>query len=200
MPVIVKRTWRHLASEFDENSPIEKKIELFHDFVWGSQLHVADLLVNGGRDHDDARDVKAIPHSGYAALFILLSYFEMIARYESGERQKGSRDAFIDGVQSVFPEVAQWPYAKANMFLNKMYAGVRCGLYHMARTRTGIAIWGNGDALTCYEANELIVINPHKLVVAIKSHFAGYIERLKDPNQTDLRKAFETRFDREEEE
>src|SRR5689334_13563288 len=128
-PAMIKITWKHEASELNGSSPIEKKIEIFRESVWGSQLHIAELAINGGKSHDQTEDVKPLPHSDFAVLYILLSYFEMIARYEKGDiSEKESRGAFIDGVQLVFPEVCEWPYAPTRTFLDKLYKDLRCGL------------------------------------------------------------------------
>ena len=116
-------SWRHEHTELDAKSPIEKKIEIFQARVWGSRLHVADLAINGGRNHENTADVQPLPHSGFAVLQILLSYFEMIARYETGNNGKDdSRELFVKGVQSVFPEVSTMPYAATRTFLNHFTA------------------------------------------------------------------------------
>ena len=70
----------------------------------------------------------------------------------------------------------------------------------MARTRIGIGIWAGEEAITCYAEEGIILVNPHKLVIAMKKHFSGYIQRLKNPDEIALRKGFEARFDREENE
>ncbi len=64
----------------------EQKIELFADSVRGWQLDVAERLI--------ASD----PHSGLAVLSIVLSYFEMMAKYRDGYAAKGkSKEYFSKG-------------------------------------------------------------------------------------------------------
>jgi hypothetical protein len=201
MHLKVKRTWRHDASELDANSPIEKKIELFYDFVWGSQLHVADLMINGGKHHDGQTVVTAIPHAAFGALFILVNYFEMIAHYHAGTAAgKAPREWFYEGVRLVFPDdLNKQNRADADSLLDKLYVKVRCGLYHVGRTRSGIGLWGKREPITYFRSGQLF-INPHALAGALKYHFHEYVERLKNPSETELRNAFESRFDEAEKE
>ncbi len=189
-------TWKHEHTDLNANSSIAKKIEIFEHRVWGWQLHVADLVINGGRNQEDTKDVADIPHAGFATLQILLSYFEMIARYETGNSGKDqSREVFIQGVQSVFPQVSGFPYAPTRKFLNLLYSDVRCGLYHMSVPGSGVAIARTQVAIRYADNPPQIVIDPHELARALKLHFQGYIARLNDATQTELRKAFEKRFD-----
>ena len=169
---------------------------MFREKVWGWQLHIADLAINGGRNHDSTADVASLPHSGFAALQILLSYFETIARYETGNNSKDqSRDLFIQGVQSVFPQVSNFPYAATRNFLNQLYGKARCGLYHMSMTGAGVAIGRTHTAISFADNPPRIIIDPHELAPPLKKHLDGYVTRLNDTAQTDLRKAFERRFD-----
>jgi len=193
---MTKITWKHEHTELDGSSPIEKKIEIFQARVWGSQLHVAELAINGGRNHEQTEDVSALPHSGFATLHILLSYFEMIDRYKRGDiGEAAPGKAFKRGVQMVFPDIGKSPHTVTNPFLQKLYKDARCGLYHMSMTRSGIGIWNQGEAIAYDDKQNVILINPHKLAPALTNHFADYIQRLNNPSETVLRKAFESRFD-----
>src|SRR5438552_205685 len=119
-------TRKHDQAELSERSPIEKKIEIFRERVYGWQLHIADLVINGGRNDDDTEDIKPIEHSGFATLQILLSYFETIARYEAGSTEEGrSREMFIEGFLTVFPQVRSFPYLATRKFLDHLYKSVR---------------------------------------------------------------------------
>ncbi|HUS83137.1 MAG TPA: hypothetical protein VM013_07805 [Dehalococcoidia bacterium] len=68
----------HFRSDFfgeryPDSLSLEDKIAIFSDGVRGWQLDVADKVLRQDR------------HSGFAALSIVISYFEMIARYEGGK-------------------------------------------------------------------------------------------------------------------
>jgi hypothetical protein len=190
-------SWKHLDTELPEGSPIEKKIEIFQERVWGWQLHVADLLINGGKSHDETKHLGDIPHAGFAALQVMMSYFEMIARYETGSTSThDSHDTFIRGVLSVFPDVASWPYSPTRNFLNALWADVRCGLYHMSVPKSSHGISKTGSPIQFVYAGSKtnIIIDPHVLPLYLKEHFKKYITRLQNPKETKVREAFEKRF------
>ena len=193
-------TWKHQHTELTDDAPIEKKIEIFRERVLGWQLHVADLVINGGRDHDNVRDIASIPHSGFATLQILLSYFEMIACYEAGiaGKTKGqSRDLFIQGVQFAFPQVKSFPYAATRNFLSHLYSSVRCGLYHTSIPGSGVGLAPTGIPIQFTDDPPQLVIDPHEFARALRTQFLDYVARLNDPSQVILRTAFEKRFDYE---
>jgi hypothetical protein len=197
----LKRTWKHDASEVDTRSPIEKKIDVFYHWVWGSQLHVADLMINGGKDHDGDKVVTAIPHAAFGALFILVNYFEMIAHYHAGTvAHKKPHQWFYEGVHLVFPKLNEWGHANVDSFLDTLYVKVRCGLYHTGRTRGGIGVWSEPETITYDFDKRVLLLNPHMLAKHIKGHFERYIARLEDPSETELRKKFESRFNEAERE
>jgi len=66
-----------------EDWEIENKINLFIDKVKHWQLDIADKLINGYTDEEKSES-SGIPHSGYAVLSILCSYFEMFGKYYHG--------------------------------------------------------------------------------------------------------------------
>jgi hypothetical protein len=191
-------SWKHEHTELNRATALDKKIEIFREKIWGWQLHVADLMINKGRNHEDTADVNDTPHSAFAALQVALSYFEMIARYEAGDCGKDqSRDFFIRGFLSVFPEANNFPYTPTREFLNLFYSGARCGLYHLSMTAPGVVIGKTGTPIRFTQTPTAIEIDPHELIPAMKRHFLAYIERLKNPAETELRARFENRFDRD---
>ena len=188
-------SWKHDDNYLSVHGPIEKKIDVFEAQMWGWQLHVADLIVNGGRNHDGDTDVNAIPHSAFAALQVALVYFEAIAKYEAGYTGRESRRYFEAGVLSVFPIVGTLPYLATRRFLEFLYEGARCGLYHLAMTAPGIQLARTGQAFTVDSDPTRVIIDPHTLIPQLKAHFAAYIARLRDPNETLLQQRFEKCFD-----
>ena len=80
----------YLQSHFGTNPPIDSKIEVFRDRVQGWQIDIAEAI-------------ERIPHSGYAVISVLFSYFEMIEQYARGESSKNdSKDFFVAGFRRVF--------------------------------------------------------------------------------------------------
>src|SRR5262245_65277742 len=102
-------TWKHQDSQLRWPLTFEKKVELFYEQTLGWQLHIADLVANGGTafGEEGRREGNvscAIRHSGFAVLQICLSYFETIGYYT--DTPKGSKEAFRLGVAKVFPNLA----------------------------------------------------------------------------------------------
>src|SRR6266566_2699046 len=62
----------------------EEKVDVFYEQTLGWQLHIADLVANGGTTFGEFKlgtpgyDVLSIRHSGFAVLHMCLSYIEMI--------------------------------------------------------------------------------------------------------------------------
>jgi hypothetical protein len=79
-------TWKHEDSALSTVLTLEQKVDLFCEQSLGWQLHIADLVANGGTAFGENGDrngnaVSAIRHSGFAVLQICFSYFETIGYY-----------------------------------------------------------------------------------------------------------------------
>jgi len=178
----------HFQSDFfGERYPdklsLEDKIAIFSDGVRGWQLDVADRVLRHDR------------HSGFAALSILFSYFEMIARYQSGkwEDNRDSGERFREGVASVFPDLAN-----AEATLHPLWQAVRNGMYHRATTKRGIVLDGDFEfAIALATDRTTVEINPHRLVNRLQEHFGQYVSDLLDPDSSkdEQRSNFESVFD-----
>jgi hypothetical protein len=110
--------------DFSRLLPIAAKVEAFLDRVHGWQLHIADELINGRYDENGNIVGEIIPHSGFAALRIAASYFEMIARYEASYTGLGeSKHYFKKGITTVFPDIRN--FAAAGQALDLLYTQLR---------------------------------------------------------------------------
>lgn len=187
---------------------IENKITLFEDRILGWKLNIADQVINGQKDFDGSILREPIQHSGFATLDILFSYFELIGKYEAGYTDKyKSEFHFIAGAYSVFPLLKLPTPLRVNgvqgvvrtitdEVLDLLYEGVRCGIYHAGITNNKVVLVGSAEyPLSFNPQNQILVINPHLLVLALKVHFVGYISRLRDEVNKVLRTNFEKRFD-----
>jgi hypothetical protein len=141
--------------------------------------------------------LEPIKHSAFAALSIVLSYFEMIARYQNGvTHDRNAGEYFKKGVKSVFPQLNKYPSNNVEKAISYAYKGARCGFYHVGMTAPGIILTRNIDAALAFDSlNRGLAINPHLLVPFLASHFKGYVEQLRDPANTQIRNNFEKRFD-----
>lgn len=186
----------HISPQYTDESferpwTIETKIEIFLDRTMGWQLDIADQMING--DVKSEPPINPIEHSGFAALQVLFSYFEMFGKYEDGYTGEGrSAYYFRRGVIAVWPDFNLDD--KLSAHITRMYKHGRNGLYHNAATGSRIVIWGGFHASLGLGDNRL-TINPHRFVKQLIIHFLGYITKLKNPDNVELRERFERRFD-----
>ncbi len=178
----------HFRSDFfGERYPdgldLVDKIAIFSDVVRGWQLDVADMVLRHDR------------HSGFAALSIVLSYFEMIARYRHGKEEYtgDSAQRFTEGVILVFPHLAN-----DAAILKPLWEAVRNGMYHRATTKRGVVLDGKfKSAIALASDGTTVEINPHLLVDDLQEHFSRYVSELLDPQSSNAeqRTNFATVFD-----
>ena len=60
------------------------KLKYFLTVQWDGSLAFADKVINGEKDNEGNVTLQSIPHSAFAVLSIVLSYFETIARFQGG--------------------------------------------------------------------------------------------------------------------
>jgi hypothetical protein len=194
-------SWKHEHTEFS-NPSFEQKVELFYEQTLGWQLHIADLLANGGATFEanggrPSYPVDAVEHSGFAVLHICLSYFELIGSViVASSKNTRSVTRFKAGAADVFPmhfNGSQW----GERLLNRLYKGARCGLYHAGRTGryVGLGSPPDGTALLYIPESDQAVISPERLPIALKAHLEKFRLELLNPARVALRAQFERRFD-----
>jgi hypothetical protein len=199
----MKITWTHDDQEIPWPPSFEEKVEIFYHRLLGWQLHVADLVSNGGEalaHGDHVSTVPSIPHSGFAVLQICLSYFETIAQYQRvNPNTTLSGDFFREGVHAIFPELGQAEQAQIDAFLDILYKNARCGLYHSSMTRGGVGLGqpGNNIAMAFNSTRKQLVIDPHVLPRALKEHLESYRKQLLDPRSGNIRDTFEKQFNKD---
>jgi hypothetical protein len=191
-------TWKHRDTDLAWPLTIEQKIEIFYQQAWGWQLHVADLIANGGHPLGGEAAVKRIQHSGFAVLQICLSYFETIGHYRA-LATGGSKKYFKAGAQAVLPGLQHVPDEVREKLLDVLYLGARCGLYHNSRTRRGVGLGqpSNGEAMAYDPHAQVLVISPERLPRALKRHLECYRTELLNPINADARRYFERQFDKD---
>lgn len=184
--------------DIDFSSPltIDQKIILFEDRVIGWQLGIANQVINGDSISTGRPNENSIHGSGFAVLSIVFSYFEMIAKFSDGYTEKDkSKEYFNKGVHQVFQELDNYPAIEVTNLLTILYEGVRCGLYHDGMIGSKIILTIDLESAIGYDPqNHLLIINPHRLPIALINHFSTYIKELKDPSNITLRLNFEKKF------
>ena len=179
----------HKRSDFPDMLTIDNKIQIFYERITGWQLDIADMVMNGIKANNGTIIVQIVG-SGFATLNIILSYFEMIGKYKYGYcNTNKSREYFAKGLEMVFPELVK----SYQGLPDKMYYNIRCGLYHHGLTEGGIILKGEGLPPITPLEGEILLVNPHTLVLELKKHFEVFMEELK--NDKGLRSNFEKRFD-----
>lgn len=182
---------------------VEEKAGIFYQSALGWQLHIADMLANGGQTLGTSDDTDPVEHSGFAVLHICLSYFETIGHYEDGASPAAGNGVkgyfFKQGVRSVLPQLAaDYGEEEVKKLLHRLYVGVRCGLYHNSMTEVGVGLGPpspSGAPIAYDPKTKALTVNPQLLPRILKEHLAQFRVRLLDPANEDLRRSFEKRFD-----
>ncbi|MBE2268546.1 MAG: hypothetical protein IAE80_09990 [Anaerolinea sp.] len=158
----------------------QQMIEIFLARIEGYQLAPAETLLS-----------PAIHHAGFAALHILMSYFEGIEQYKQGKRSNSAPSGFFwRAFQEVFRDEIEELKGKelGKSFGNDLYHNLRCGLYHDGSTRQNIRI--HGDYPSAFSVNDygLVEINPHLFPNKIRRHLYEYVNELRRPDYDQLQK------------
>lgn len=175
----------YTLASFPTPLTLDDKIKIFQDRTLGWQLKIAERCDTG------------IPHSGFAVLDIVLSYFETISKFHEGYCRTGkSRRHFEKGVYFVFPNLRKKPKKIVNNALNVLWEGARCGLYHDSITDRRITLTDILNVPMRFKPKtSRLTINPNKLVQALKDHLQKYCSQLQNKRNRKLRRNFEKRFD-----
>jgi hypothetical protein len=192
-------SWKHKDTDFTHPLTFDQKVDLFYEQTLGWQLHIADLVTNGGTTFPRegvSYPVVAIDHSGFAVLHICLSYFELVGSIVLPNKLSDT-ETFKAGARRAFPRVFTDSSDSENA-LNRLHKGARCGLYHTGRTRQGVGLGGptDGSSIGYDSRSDQVVVDPKLLPKALKAHLDKFRLELLDSANDDLRRQFERRFDR----
>ena len=157
------------------------KIKLFKEQIQGWQLDITRYLLFG----DDSKGIPSHPHSAFAALSILVSYFENIARYIEGCTNDDYPGIYFKkGIRYVYKDLSE---NNASM----IYKQLRCGLHHIGISKSKVILSEGPDTGISF-INDFIYIAPTKFFIEVANHFNEYCKSL-ETNQL-LRINFENRF------
>ena len=193
-------SWKHLKSDYPSPLTYEQKVDVFYEQTLGWQLHIADLIANGGTTFGQCKPpqqgyvVPSIWHSGFAVLHICLSYFELVGSLVSSK--SSSTEDFKAGVRSVLPSLFKGT-SDDDALLKCLYKGARCGLYHVGRTKpkVGLGQPTDGGPIAYDSKSGIVIISPERLPRALKAHLDDFRTSLLDISNTALQRQFQKRFD-----
>ena len=192
-------TWKHERADFGPGLTFEEKVEVFYEQTLGWQLHIADLVANGGTTFGEFKQgepgygVRSIRHSAFAVLHMCLSYIEMIGSLvDRAARTPMKR--FESGLRAIPGLIDRGQITAA--LVRRLYDGARCGLYHEGRTRPGVGVGQppDGNAIG-YQAG-VIGISPERLPRVLKAHLEDFRGQLLTRSSKTLCARFEERFDK----
>jgi hypothetical protein len=193
-------TWKHEDTDFALSLTFEQKVDVFVEQTLGWQLHIADLVANGGTTFGEFKigkagyGVPAIRHSGFAVLHICFSYVELVGSLVQATRQSPSK-TFEAGLR-VIPGLIDASQVNTAV-IRRLYEAARCGLYHEGRTRPGVGLGHppDGNAIASDPGTGTIGISPERLPKVLKAHLERLRLELLDKSNVGLRHRFEQRFD-----
>jgi hypothetical protein len=173
---------RHSFEDFEGPWTLGQKIELFYERVKGWQIGPA---IEMGRLQVFGR--------GFAQLALVMSYFEMIAKYANGFLGDGSSAYhFKIGLRRTFPQISD----KETKLMDAFYSKVRSGLYHDGMVQIPVVLYDEIPGSFGYnEDKDLLVFSPDKFVEDVSIKFEEFTSELRNPENVDLRSNFEKRFD-----
>ncbi|HME08833.1 MAG TPA: hypothetical protein VKG25_17375 [Bryobacteraceae bacterium] len=179
----MKISWKHQDTDLPNTLTFERKVELFYEQTFGWQLHIADLIANGGVPLSGGEAIKRVEHSGFAVLQICLSYFELIGSLYAANGESDTRK-FKTGVQNVFPQLSDGSAASGQL-LKRLHEGARCGLYHEGRIRPNIGLGQppDGAVIAMDSSNGTVALSPERLPRALKAPFGGFPKSTVGPRE-----------------
>jgi hypothetical protein len=174
----------HFAEEYAEHWNDNDKIEVFIDRIMGWQLQPAHRILEA-----------KITNCEVALLSIIVSYFEMIAKYEDGFIGNGrSGFYFKKGLLSVFPTIE----TESVTLLSSLFVNLRCGLYHSALPSARVILENNpAGSIGFNETHDLLKVNVEILLNDIALHFEAFSAKIRNPENHNLRKNVIKRIDAE---
>ena len=180
------------ASDAVNPLPLKTRIDIYRDLVSGWLL-------------SPARTLLRTPDGEFAAIALLLCYFEGHEIWRTGTDSRGrSRSFFISAFKNVFPDSVIDPghalpagFDLRDAMANKLYEWARCGFFHTGMVRPGVGIVRLRGRVALRSALDStgrilsVLIYPPRFLKDIELHFERYIGDLRNPRNKVLRQNFE---------
>jgi hypothetical protein len=178
---------------------VDVKIDYFQCRVEVYQLAVAVAMT---KQIDAAEQDSVWQYAENALVSVITSYFEMVGKVLHPESKKTgtSSSDFNYGFCDVYPELVE-----AVAGIRKL---LRNGMYHLAYPKLNLLVHKSDTTpqdisyARVYDETEegifdgiVYQVNPIKMTRRMVQHFDGFVRRLKDPKNGELRAKFEEFFD-----
>lgn len=182
-------------------SDFENKIYIFEKEVNEWMIYPMDILLNN--DKENKLEYKPFKNSIFV-LYGIFSYLEKIERYKSGknyeENDSQSTKILAFSFKKIFKTKLDETYG--NHKIENILNMTRNSLMHTGNIGDKVLVnydYENLNAVEYIGSNKdlkKIELNPSKMLEEIKKDFKEYLEKLKDKDNTELRKNFEKVFNK----
>jgi hypothetical protein len=181
-------SWKHEDTDFSAPLTFEQKVEVFYEQTLGWQLHIADLIANGGTAFGEFKQGLEGLEVVDIVLHICLSYFELVGSIRTQSAKLNYTKKFKAGFRSVFPGLFMGP-GDGEKLLACLHKGGRCGLYQLGRTPQRVGLGpADGNAIAYNSQTDGVTICPERLPKELKAHLDRF--RLLAPTQSVLVSCF----------
>jgi hypothetical protein len=183
--------WHQLDLSTNESEDWKKAIEIFSKRIKDRYVEPIDILI------DQEKDKKAIDRKfGFTILAIDCMLVETLQAFYEGlpntkNISKKTFTNFLLKSENFKSDFTQKINGQSRA--DKFYYDFRCGILHQAETGEGGKIWSIGDMVWEYE-NELI-INRTEFHERLKKEIEGYIDKIENGDDSELRKNFVKKMD-----
>ena len=174
---------KYEAHKLDPGGP-DDRIDVYEDRVRGWLIDCGYIL----NSHE---------HAGFGVLQIGLAYFEGFTIFFRGEDSRNrSAQFFREGFEVTFAEVRSFSAPIRAAFVDVMYSDGRNGLFHFGMVRRRIVLSDGRPVFriamdTSGQSIETIFVDRYGFIEQIAQHHSGYVARLRDTAEVQLRRNFE---------
>ena len=152
----------------------ECAVNILKDRIQGRYINQIDLLSN---------DINS---NGFAIMALNCLLIEALYQFENGlkETKKSNKKEYANFLKKL-DAVSFSDGSTAEDF----YTHIRCGILHSAQTKAESRLSDREGFVIAVE-NNVLIVSVAGLSNLVKNHFNSYVNRLLDPNETELRKNF----------
>jgi len=185
-PGVDVRQWHDLSLDDPDSPDWTGAISIFEGRIRRRFIDPIDYLVNAESGKPPTQRCF-----GFAVLALDCMLVETLGAFLKGlEDTDGQSKSVFCEVLSTRP---QFCGGFNEVLATRFYKDFRCGILHQAETYGDSRVWSVGELIQT-DGDE-ITINRNEFHKRLKAEFQGYLDELRDPRNTELRKNFRTKMD-----